>query len=465
MRGAMDELMDAGVRTRDLLSRPLAELPDPLPLSPLPGPFHASVRPPGSKSITNRLLVLAALAGGQSAIRGALVDADDARAMMRGLAQFGADVLRKDAPDGVPSLVVDGVGGKPIGGVTVKLGGSGTSVRFLTALAALADGPVTIDGDERMRERPIDELTSALRALRVRVEDMGERGRPPIRVHGDGVMAGGKARFTSPKSSQFISSLLLVAPWTTNGVEILTEGEVTSAPYIEMTLSLLRRLGGVVECASDYSRIFVGPGPIAPFTIDVEPDASGASYFWAAGMICPDSVCLVPGLSPVSLQGDIRFVNTLGAMGALIDATPTCVGVEAPAPGEPIRGVGANLAGMPDVAMTAAVCAAFATGPTVLTGLRTLRDKECDRLEATRAELTKIGAGVEVEDGLLRVTPGPSLGDSPVVFETYNDHRMAMSLALIGLRRPNVQIKDPGCVAKTYPTFWSDLARLYDAAL
>jgi len=454
-------------RTMEILRTPLEHLPDPLPLSPIPGHFHAEVSPPGSKSVTNRLLVLAALASGESMLRGPLVEADDARVMMRGLAQLGADILPAETPAGGAALKVIGVGGKPLEGATLGLENSGTSVRFLAAVAALAGGPVTIDGSTRMRERPIDELGAMLRSLRVRVEDLGKRGYPPLRVHGvpDATLQGGKVTVASPKSSQFVTALMLIAPWTVDGVTISITGEVTSKPYIRMTASLLRRLGGEVEVSADCRAIRVGPKPLGGFDIVVEPDASGATYFWAAGAICPQSICGVPGCSPTSLQGDTRFVNTLGAMGAHPHALPAGISVESPDDGEALRGVGADMSGMPDAAMTLAATACFAASPTVIAGVHTLRHKECDRIAATQAELAKVGAGVEATDRMMRITPPVRWTDEPVLLETYDDHRMAMALALLGLRRPNVLIANPQCVAKTYPTFWSDLAKVYEAAL
>jgi 3-phosphoshikimate 1-carboxyvinyltransferase len=454
-------------RTVEILRSPLEHLPDPLPLSPIPGPFHAEVSPPGSKSITNRLLVLAALAAGESRLRRPLVEADDARVMMRGLAQLGADILPDTGPRGEPALRVIGVGGRPLPGGTLHLENSGTSVRFLAAAAALASGPVAIDGSTRMRERPIDDLTAMLRSLRVRVEDLGQRGFPPLRIHGvpDVPLRGGKVTVTNPKSSQFVTALMLIGPWTTDGVEIAITGEVTSKSYIRMTAALLRRLGAEIRVSPDCRSITVGPKPIAPFETTVEPDASGATYFWAAGAICPQSICGVPGVSPTSLQGDARFVNTLAAMGAMPHALPSGISVEAPDDGEMLRGIGADMSLMPDAAMTLAAVACFARTPSVMAGVQTLRVKECDRIAATQAELAKVGAAVEATDRLMRITPPVKWTDEPVLFETYDDHRMAMSLALIGLRRPNVLIANPQCVAKTYPTFWSDLAALYEAAL
>jgi 3-phosphoshikimate 1-carboxyvinyltransferase len=452
---------------REVLMLPLEQLPDPLPLCPIPGPFFAEVSPPGSKSLTNRLLTLAALADGESIIRKPLSDAQDVRVMMKGLAQLGADVLLREDDHNNTYIRVIGVGGSPIGNVRLALENSGTSMRFLTAVAALADGPIMLDGSDRMRQRPIDELTSSLRALQVRVEDLAKYGFPPIRVHGvpKTTLKGGRVTISSPASSQFISALLMIAPWTSEGIDLSITGEVTSAAYVQMTVGLMQQLGAEIEHAPDLSRIHVSPQPIAPFEITVEPDASGATYFWAASAICPESICRIPSISPVSWQGDVRFVNTLGAMGAIPEIMDDAIMVEAPLEEDPLRGVGVDCSNMPDAAMTLAVASVFAQGPTVITGLRTLRDKECDRIEATRIELEKIGATVEASATALRITPPQTWTDEPVEFDTYDDHRMAMALSLIGLRRPNVFIKNPACVAKTYPAYWKDLARLYEAAL
>ncbi|MBL0921615.1 MAG: 3-phosphoshikimate 1-carboxyvinyltransferase, partial [Phycisphaerales bacterium] len=420
-----------------LLQRPLGRMPDPLPLRPVPQGerFRLRVRPPGSKSITNRALLLAALADGESTLDGALTDAEDAQVMAEALQTLGAR-LKIEGDSG--RVRVRGVGGRwRVGeqGVTLALENAGTATRFLAASAILADGPVTIDGSERMRQRPIGELASSLEALGARVEFLGAPGCPPLRITPPAERPR-RADLTLPTvaSGQFVSALLMLGPWLPRGLGVRIDGEPTSAPYILMTLRLLDRLGAEsVEASGDARSLRVGAGPIAPFHLDIEPDASGATYFWAAAAMVRGSQMVVPGLSMESLQGDVRFARTLGAMDAGVDERRFQIGVSGTGS---LFGVDADFSDMPDAAMTLAAVACVAKGPTVIRGLRTLRVKESDRLEALRAELSKIGAGVTIEGDALRIAP-PSPDtlrhpEAPAVhFETYNDHRMAMALALI----------------------------------
>jgi len=453
------------------LLRPLGELADPLPIPAIArgaggAPPVATVRPPGSKSLTNRLLLLAALAGGESVLRHPLLAADDAERMLAAIETLGARVSRE--PDAVR---ITGVGGRwktPPEGATVNLNNAGTATRFLAASALCSPGPLTIDGNERMRQRPIGELTDLLRTLGATVEHLGAEGCPPVRItRPEGGETADAVTVPTTRSSQFISALLLVAPFLPGGLTLRMEGPVTSASYVRMTVSLLERLGVQIRTSEGLRVIRVIPGCPAIDT-DVEPDASGATYFWAAGALLPDAAVGVTGLGPDALQGDSEFPSLLVRMGASVAAREEGTTV--------VRGPGrlhpifADMADMPDAAMTLAVCAAFAEGTSILRGVRTLRDKECDRIAALENELGKVGVLVESnvrgDPDVLTVTPPDggvdcSAGVEPVAFDTYDDHRMAMSLTLIGLRRPNVLIRDPGCVAKTYPTFFEDLARLY----
>lgn len=450
----------------ETLAGPLDKLPDPLAMHPLDreaGGFDVTVRPPGSKSLTNRALLLAALGRGQSVLREALTDADDGVLMIEALRTLGAGIERRE--DG--RVIVDGVGGRFPGAGEVFLGNAGTATRFLTAAACLAAAPVVIDGNERMRERPVGELIDLLRTIGVRIEELGEKGRVPLRVR-PGAPKGGEVHVGRTLSSQYVSALLMLGPWTERGLEIVFDERPTSPSYVRMTSALLRRLGASVSAWEDpIRRIGVGPGGLGGFELEIEPDASGATYFWGAAAIAPGGVCTVNGLGAGSLQGDYDFVELLAQMGATVhrgEASTTVAG------GGALRGIEADMTSMPDAAMTLAAVACFAEGPTRMRGLRTLRVKETDRIEAMRAELAKIGVEVEAleegDDETVVVTPPKGgLDLRPFApraeFRTYDDHRMAMSLALIGLRRPMVAIREPGCVAKTYPRFWSDLSLLY----
>lgn len=474
---------------------PLDRLPDPLPIPVIERPFDVSVRPPGSKSITNRALLLAALADGTSTLRGALVEADDAQVMIAALRQLGAGI----EIDG-DTVRVTGVAGRwkiaPGEEVRLDLHNAGTATRFLTAAALLAPAgtSVVIDGDARMRQRPIGELVAAMNVLTDPapcVEHTGEDGYPPLRVRPDrAAWASGMVQsFGRTQSSQFISALLLIAPLLPHGMEVrFTTDDVTSRSYIDMTIGLLRRVGVAVTARDDGS-IAVRParvasnqasGTVRAFELEIEPDASGATYFEAAAAVCPGSRVRVEGLDlgpRGSLQGDTAFVGVLTAMGCRVERGGGGMVVHGPARLLPID---FDLSDMPDTAMTAAVLACFASptaenpeAVTTLRGLRTLRVKETDRMEALRVELSKMGAGVEIirdgEDEGLRVRAIRGVSDASsgsaglprVEFDTYNDHRMAMALALVGLRVRGVKIRNPACVAKTYPTYWRDLAKIF----
>ena len=494
-----------------MLTRPLDKLPDPLPIVPLTRPFDVTIRPPGSKSITNRALLLAALANGTSTLRGALIDADDAQVMIRALGQLGAKIEIQRArsagsgqagADRQDEVRVTGVGGRwriaPGQTVTINLNNAGTATRFLTAAAILAppdSGGIIIDGDARMRERPIGELLELLGAVGVRCTGVVRPGYPPVHVHPPASLASMPAELSvgTTASSQFISALMLVAPWLPRGLRLRFTGPVTSRSYIKMSQELLDEVGGTVEDEFDLGMI-IRPGArrtynttpgLAAFDLQVEPDASGATYFWAAAALFDGARCLVPGLDWTSVQYDQHFEGVVGSAGAISRVDEERTAITGSKRVLPL--INADLTLMPDTAMTAAVLCCFAsptaetpTATSTLHGLRTLRVKETDRLAALQAELSKLGATVEIfedwGDEGMRITPptgnlslaresmAKSRGDAapaPIYFDTYHDHRMAMALALVGLRRPNVFIRDPGCVRKTYPTYWQDLARLY----
>jgi len=465
----------------DHLRKPLADLPDPLPIPTPARPFSASVRPPGSKSLTNRALLLGALARGTSTLRNPLLGADDARRMLDALGALGARIDTSNPAE----VTIEGVDGRwhtPPDGLTLNLGNAGTATRFLAAAAILSPAPVTIDGNERMRQRPIGELANALRALGAEIQFLGGAHLPPVRISPPARPRGAERALATPttQSSQFISALLLIAPWLELGVTLRMIGEITSPSYIEMTTGLLHKLGACVQTSDDLRVIRVGPPRLesgAPmglglnaFDYSVEPDASGATYFWGAAALVPGSTCAIRELGPDSLQGDTGFTELLARMGVTVklteDAGAPSIACAGPKSLKPIL---ADMTRMPDAAMTLASVACFAPGTSVLRGLRTLRVKETDRIAAMQKELAKLGVevkvGVQGDDDALSITP-PRAGvdcsaSAPhVEFDTYDDHRMAMSLSLIGLRRPNVFIKDPGCVAKTYPTYWQDFARL-----
>ncbi|HWB11181.1 MAG TPA: 3-phosphoshikimate 1-carboxyvinyltransferase [Pirellulales bacterium] len=411
------------------------------------GPLHASIRPPGSKSITNRALVCAALAEGRSTLSGAL-DSEDTRVMIAALEKLGIGIAARLAE---ASVEVRGCGGRlPAGGGEFYVANSGTTVRFLAAMISLAQGEFRLDGTPRMRERPIGDLVESLRQLGVdaRAESPGDC--PPVLIRAAG-LRGGRATVRGDVSSQFLSGLLLAAPYAAQPVTLFVEGELVSQPYVTMTLAVMEAFG--VSVSRDGLREFRLPRSAyrgRPYAI--EPDASAASYFFAAAAITQGEVT-VEGLSKASLQGDVAFVDVLKQLGCQVSYGADHIHVT----GGRLRGVTVNMNAISDTVQTLAAVALFADGPTTITGVGHIRHKETDRIAALATELRKLGAIVEESPDGLRITPRQLRG---AAIDTYHDHRMAMSLALVGLRQPGVIIRDPGCTAKTYPGFWHDLRSL-----
>jgi 3-phosphoshikimate 1-carboxyvinyltransferase len=425
--------------------------PEKLAIEPLKRPPEASVRVPGSKSITNRALVLAALAshGGECRINGAL-RSEDTEVMVDALRALGYRVYPDWAAEVIGLLPPGSVSVVPAGEADLFVANSGTSMRFLTALAALGHGRYRLDGVTRMRERPLDDLLVALRRLGVDAGSERGDGRPPVVVRANG-LAGGDVTIRGDVSSQFLSGLLMAAPYAADEVGITVEGPLVSEPYVDMTLAMMRQFGAEV-CRVGGQFVVPAPQRYVARSYDVEADASSASYFWAAAAICGGEV-EVRGLSAVGLQGDARFVRVLREMGCRVTYCPSEVTVY----GAPLHGIDVDMCDISDTVMTLAAVACFAEGPTTVRNVAHVRHKETDRLAALAAELRRLGAGVEEHADGLTITPRPLHGAE---VETYNDHRMAMSLALVGLRLPGVVIKNPGCVAKTYPGFFTDLDKL-----
>jgi 3-phosphoshikimate 1-carboxyvinyltransferase len=428
-----------------------------LTLTPPAKPFDATVTPPGSKSLTNRALVLAALARGVSTLSNVLF-ADDTLVMMECLSRLG---FRLEVDRAGHAVHVHGRAGRiERDHADLFCGNSGTTIRFLTALCAVGRGRYNLDGIARMRQRPIGELVDLLRHLGARVEYAMEPGYPPVNVLADG-LPGGIVRFGGSRSSQFLSAVLQVAPLARNEVQVDLDGPQTSWPYVAMTMRVMDAFGVTPELIRDPAtgeprRIIVPHGEAYAATdYAVEPDASNATYFLAAAAISPGSKVTVAGLGKESLQGDVGFADVLRQMGAGVTVTRDAIAVTGP---EGLEGVDVDLAGMPDTAQTLAVAALFAAGPTTIRGLHTLRVKETDRIAALATELAKLGAEVDVEHDALTVHPPERL--RPAAIDTYDDHRMAMSFALAGTRTSGVRINDPACVNKTYPNYFDDLARV-----
>jgi 3-phosphoshikimate 1-carboxyvinyltransferase len=451
----------AGVPASQRPFEPWRASPEGIEIVPC-GPLHGSVRPPGSKSITNRALVCAALAHGRSILTGAL-DSEDTRVMFEALGQLGV-ALALDPADRV--ITVTGCGGKlPATRADVFVDNSGTTARFLAAVLTLGQGIYRLDGAPRMRERPIQDLVDALRALGADVSSDQDTGCPPLLVRAAG-LAGGVARVRGEISSQFLSGLLLSAPYAAQPIELVIEGELVSKPYVSMTLEVMRAFGVEVR-AEGFTRFHVpNDRPYAGREFAIEPDASAASYFFAAAAITGGEV-RVEGLSRTSLQGDVAFVDLLEQMGCDVRHEADAITVRGPAtaggklPGGKLRGIDCDMNAISDTVQTLAAVALFAHGPTTVTGVPHIRHKETDRLAALATELRKIGAEVDERPDGLRINPPGSPAElHGAAIDTYRDHRMAISLALVGLRVPGVTIRDPGCVAKTYPEFFDDLMEL-----
>ncbi len=435
---------------------------DSITIQPI-GPFSATANIPGSKSLTNRALLLAALADGQSTLTG-LLRADDPDRMIESLGHLGCAPVIEGEPT---CAVIDGCDGKwPRGKADLFIGNAGTAARFLAAACCLAakdgDGETTLDGIPRMRQRPIGELVEALRTIGASIDYLGDEGFPPLRIHGRG-LRGGTITMPSTLSSQFISALLQVGPYCDEGLTIRFDGSVTSQPYVEMTLRLMEVFGAQVEVGPNFTSVSVAAGGYTACDYHVEPDASNASYFLAAAALVTGSKCTVEGLGFKSLQGDAWFAErVLQPMGASVIYEPDAVTVMSPPAGESLKAIDVDLNHLPDMAQTLATLALFADGTSIIRNIGNLRVKETDRLAALQIELTKLGADVEIDGDDLIITPPDSI--QPAAIDTYDDHRMAMSFAIVGLRAEGVTINDPACVNKTFPTFFDELAKLGAAA-
>lgn len=421
------------------------------PILPLQKPIDADVPVVGSKSYTNRVLVLAALARGDSEVSGALFS-DDTRYMAASLRALGVPV---EADEAKATLRVQGSGGH----VTAEaaqcfVGNAGTAARFLPVLMALGRGVYEIDGVPRMRERPIAPLLRALASLGVKVETLGEPDCIPLRVHG-GSLEGGQVTLPGHISSQYISGLMMGAPCMPRGLVIDIEGELVSRPYLDMTAQAMRDFGAVVEREGERRFVIPGGQTYTGRAYRVEPDASAASYFFAAAAICGGRV-RVDGLGTRSLQGDRGLAHILQKMGCRVVEGEGFTEVHGPENGQ-LKGVEVDMADLSDVAQTLAVVAPFASTPTRVTGIGFIRKKETDRVGAVVCELKRLGVHAEEEADGFVVYPSQV---QPGSVRTYDDHRMAMSFALLGLRAQGVVIEDPGCVSKTFPNYFDVLETL-----
>jgi 3-phosphoshikimate 1-carboxyvinyltransferase len=407
---------------------------------------------PGSKSLTQRALIAAALARGTSKLLGPLAS-EDTKYTMEALRAMGVACDDSD-PE---CWRVEGKGGlisEPAD--DIFLGNNGTATRFLTSVASLGQGSFHITGSERMAERPILPLMQALQGWNVDIVSDTDNGCPPLTIQAKGI-AGGKTVLPEGKSSQYLSSLLLVAPYATTPAELMVQGDILSKPYVEMTLAVMADFGIRVEAAPSLNYFRIPQGSYQGGTYQIEGDASGASYFFGAAAVTGGRVT-VANVPVPSLQGDAKLLPFLARMGCKIEQTEAGITVIG---SQELEGIEVDMGDMPDVAPTLAVVAAFAEGSTVINNIAHLRIKECDRVSAVVTELRKMGAEVEEEHDRMIIhgkAGGSNLHGASI--ETYNDHRMAMCFAVAGLRVPGVEITGEDCVVKSFPDFWERFGRL-----
>jgi 3-phosphoshikimate 1-carboxyvinyltransferase len=408
---------------------------------------HAMVRLPGSKSYTHRALIISALADGESFLINAL-RSEDTEHTARALEKFGVPIFWERE-----EIRVLGRGGKlRAEEEKIFVGNSGTSMRFLTALAALKNGRTILDGNERMRERPVADLLEGLRTLGVRTYSREEEGYPPVVVEPE-KFKGGKAKIKGEESSQFLSALLMIAPYALQDVYVEVVGNLVSKPYVDITRDVMAAFRVEVQ-SEGYRSFFVRSGQrYLPQTYRIEGDASNASYFFSAAALTKGRV-RVENFYPNSVQGDAGFLNILEKMGCDVIRGEDWAEVY----GKELQGIEIDMNSMPDLVPTLAVTAAFAKGKTIIQNIGHLRFKESDRITAIGGELVRIGIRVEEGDDWLKIEGGKPHGAE---IETYNDHRLAMSFAIAGLAVPGVKIKGEQCVDKSFPSFWQVLQKLY----
>lgn len=422
-----------------------------LPLSPI-SHVQGDVYLPGSKSISNRALLLAALAEGDTTLTN-LLDSDDIRHMLNALKQLGV-AYQWDEKSG--EILVHGQGGPVARGaeaLELFLGNAGTAMRPLCAALVVGQGDYILTGEPRMKERPIGHLVDALRPLGAEIEYLEAEGYPPLKIHA-GQLSGGRVSIDGSISSQFLTALLMVAPLCQDSLTIDVEGDLVSKPYIDITLALMARFGVEVE-NREYRQFHIAAGQCytSPGRFLVEGDASSASYFLAAAAIGGGPIT-VHGVGRMSLQGDKYFADALAAMGAEIEWQDESITARRGS----LKGIDMDMNHIPDAAMTIATTALFAEGPTTIRNVYNWRVKETDRLAAMATELKKVGAIVEEGHDYLRVEPVDSLQHAAI--DTYNDHRIAMCFSLLAVGGVPVTINDPDCTAKTFPDYFDRLASL-----
>lgn len=418
---------------------------DAIEILPITRPFDAVVTLPGSKSYTNRALLIAALARGESTLTDALAS-DDTHYMIAALRALGVTVEVRDAH----TYAVTGTGGPfPATEADLFIGNAGTAARFLTAAVALGHGTFTLDGSEAMRKRPIEPLIEGLRQLGAGISSRFDNGCPPVDIQADG-LAGGRATMRGDISSQYFSALLMAAPYAAADVEVVVDGDLVSAPYVTMTLSTMAEFGVRAERNGTASfRVPCGQR-YEGRRYAVEPDASAASYFFCAAAVTGSRV-VVPRLGSRSAQGDLGILEVLEEMGCRVEVGADSIEVQGP---PQLRGVDADFTQMGDVATSLMAIAPFAAGPTTVRGIAQTHYEESDRPVAAATELRRMGIQVEDDWDSVTIQPGEP---QPADIETYEDHRIAMSFAVTGLLAPGIRITNPGTTAKTFPEYFDVL--------
>lgn len=419
-------------------------------LIPSKHPIHGSVQIGGSKSYTNRALIMAALARGESRLT-FLSLSNDSKVLIHALQQLGVRITIIDES----TVEVEGNGGVfERRTLSIDIGHAGTAMRFLTALCCLVPGVITLDGSPRMRERPIKDLVIALRHLGARITCNNQEGFPPLTIHGN-TLSHSSVSISGKISSQYITALLLIAPVLKSGIEITILDEQISKSYIDMTIDSMKSFG-VPVLNDNYKKYTVMPkASYVPTHYQVEGDASGASYLFAIAAVT-DSTITVTNIRPDSAQGDIHFVDILEKMGCIVakDGKKNSITVSGP---KKLKAVSTDMSMMPDTAQTLAVLAAFADGETQISGLSTLKVKETDRLEATKCELAKMGITAYTTNNSITVIGGVPHG---ATICTYNDHRMALAFSVVGAKIHGLQIENPSVVAKSFPDYWEQIQKL-----
>ncbi len=421
------------------------------------GRVSGSVRPPGSKSITNRAIVCAALASGTSLLTGVL-DSEDTHVMIEAWKSLGVD-LQHDKP--ARTLRLEGTAGQlPKQRGELFIANSGTTIRFLTAALAAFHGDFVLDGVARMRERPIADLLDAVNQMGSQVTSQNTRDPscPPVRVQASG-LCGGAVEVAGNISSQYLSGIMMASPMARGDVQIRVKGDLVSVPYVEMTANVMRSFGARLTMNSGHNIVVDSTARYQGTSYQIEPDASAASYFWAAAAITGGEAT-VEGLSRNSLQGDVGFCDVLEKMGCGVEWKDDSITVRGT---DRLVGIDVDMADISDTVQTLAAVAMFADGATTVRGVAHNRVKETDRITDLVTELKRLGASVkEYQDGL-RIEPPASV--QPGKVETYSDHRMAMSMALVGLRARGIEILDPGCTGKTYPAYFEEMSKFAGAEL